>query len=215
MEISCIDLFSASVVADRINGGYYKRHGSFKPTTENAKFNRDLMVEILADKSWEPRDIEQAQEIIDYYRGKLLVIMSGKANDYTVNAAKVANLDTIDDRDYLSLGVAASLPEAYRSSVAFDLMLERAESTKRESQHWGSVGDPFSGTVEVTHSFYSKKWFRHYVTVKSINSAHVFNFSSDRVYKFGDIITIRGRVRDHISDNVTRLNYVKVVENNS
>ena len=180
-------------------------------------YNNSLIGKILNepnDQSMvEPNDVEQAQLIIDYYKNKLLSILSGQANAYTINAAKVANEEFIMSNDSLSLGIVASLPKAYREGTRFDSMIDDLAHAKEIGCHYGTVGSIYNGDVKVIHTFYSKNWFTNYITgIDSDN--HVINFQNKEPIDVGTTVNIRGRVKELATGNVTRLNYVKVTVDN-
>jgi hypothetical protein len=210
-------VFAAAVHAFNINEGYSssRRVDEIRDEFDNVigekviHRNLDLLREYL-DKAIElPEECyNEADSIIDYYKGKLMDLMTGKLNSYSQSAMIAANSEFIDNIQ--QIGLIASLPKAYRQSVKFDSMLETKEWAQKESVHFGKPGDAYSGQIEIIASIYSSKWFRHFHTAKDLETNAVVNFSSAESLEIGRKIFIKGRIKDHVDNNVTRLNYVKI-----
>ncbi len=210
-------VFAAAVLAHRTNDGYYKTEAfeyqslnGDKIDTIKKSRNLDLMRQYLTSEE-DPctkEDYLYAKTIIDYYQSKLLDLMSGKLNTYSQAACHAANKETITD--LIEVGLIASLPKAYKSSITFDSMLEKKEKAFSQSRYIGSVGETYQGKVKVISSVYSQKWFRHFHTVQDITTGNVLNFSSANALELDKEITIKGKIKDHVNGNATRLNYVKI-----
>jgi hypothetical protein len=204
-------VFAAAVEADRINGGYYKF-----PTSEDnleKKKNFDIIKHLLEEKTtFTDETFSIADEIIHYYNGKLLELMSNKLNSYSVSACIASNQESVTD--IKTIGLIASLPKAWRQSVNFDQQMEEREQAYKASTAFGSTGDQYIGNCEIIMCVYSTKWFRYFITAKDINTNNVVNFSMNRSLEKNKIFHIHGKVKDHV-DGVTRLNYVKVKDLNS
>jgi hypothetical protein len=209
-------VFAAAVLAHRTNDGYYKsetvEYQNIDDNTITIKKSRnlDLMRQYLTSEE-DPctnDDYLYAKIIIDYYQSKLLDLMSGKLNTYSRAACYAVNKETITD--LIDVGLIASLPKAHESSVIFDSMLERKETAFSQSRYIGSPGENYQGKVTVISSVYSQKWFRHFHTVQDIATGNVLNFSSNSSLILDKEITIKGKVKDHVNGNATRLNYVKI-----
>lgn len=220
-EYAVLDVFAAAVRAYHSNKGYFKdAKSTFAPEDlemQNAIItvrNFDLIKQYLSDKvKFSTTEIEEANSIIAYYQSKLLVLMSGKLNGYSIACCTAANKKTITDP--IELGLIASLPKAYRHSVAFDAVLESKERATAASSHFGKKGDSYEGQAIVISSIYSQKWFRYFHTARDTTTNNVVNFSSDKLLEIDSLKILKGRVKDHVEGNVTRLNYVKVTDANS
>jgi hypothetical protein len=211
-------LFTAACAAQRINGSYIKssERGELRP-------NRDIMcflgkigiAEGSQDWTITNEDCAQAQTIMEYYKSKTLEIISGKANAYTMAAANAAYKEQVASNDHLTIGTIASLPQAWERSVAYDSTWDRVETLKRNSVHFGTVGDQFKGSVEVLSCIYSKNWFKYYIT--AINEqGNVINFASDNEHKQGTNLEITSsKIKQHANENITRLHYVRIKRENA
>ena len=211
------NVFAAAVYAFETNGGYSsaRRIDEIRDEFDNVigekitHRNLDLVREYLDTGVELPESCyNEADAIMDYYKGKLMDLMTGKLNSYSQSAMVAANAESINNLQQLVL--IASLPKAYRQSSRFDIMLEAKESAQKQSIHFGKSGDSYAGKIEVIASIYSSKWFRHFHTAKDLETNNVVNFSSAESLEIGRKIYIKGRIKDHVDNNVTRLNYVKI-----
>ena len=217
MEYNTRTVFAAAVHAFRENGGYSSsrivkdERDEFDNVVGEKVIHRnlDLVQSYLSDNiDFSEECYAEADSIMDYYKGKLMDLMSGKLNSYSQGAMVAANAESITSAQ--QLGLIASLPKAYRQSSRFDSMLEAKEYAQKQSAHFGTAGDAYEGKVEVIASIYSNKWFRHFHTAKDLNTDAVVNFSTSETLAIGRKIRIKGRIKDHVEGNVTRLNYVKI-----
>jgi len=217
LEYPTRNVFAAAVHAYNINGGYSSscRIEDIRDAFDNVLGekviyrNLDLVREYLDSALVLPELCYiEADSIIDYYKGKLMDLMVGKLNSYSQSAMVAANAESITSLQ--EIGLIASLPKAYRQSSRFDSMLEAKDWAQKQSLHFGKSGDSYEGRVEVIASIYSSKWFRHFHTAKDLNTNAVVNFSTSETLEIGRNIDIKGRIKDHVENNVTRLNYVKI-----
>jgi len=218
LEYPTRNVFAAAVHAHRENNGYSssRRIEDLRDEFDNVigektiQRNLDLVQSYLSDNiEFNEECYTEADAIMDYYKGKLMDLMTGKLNSYSQSAMVAANAESITSAQ--QLGLIASLPKAYRQSNRFDTMLESKEYAQKQSAHFGKSGDAYEGKVEVIASIYSTKWFRHFHTVKDLKTNAVLNFSTSESLELNRKICIKGRIKDHVDNNVTRLNYVKIV----
>jgi hypothetical protein len=206
------DVFAAAVAAQRANECYVSN--STGANTPNKMHNRSIMNIILNKSNLEDfdtceADYVRAREIIEYYKSKTLEIMSGKANAYTMSAANAAYKESVASNDQLTMGLIASLPNAWERSTAYDKTWDRVDELKRKSTHFDSVGDKFEGTVEILSCIYSKNWFKYYTTALT-SAGNVVNFAGDHEFKQGQIVEITtAKIKQHAAENITRLHYVR------
>jgi hypothetical protein len=211
------DVFAAAVAAQRANEGYVSNTTGVN--TPNKPTNRHVMNVILNKSDTDDfttcdADYVCAREIIEYYKGKTLEIMSGKANSYTMSAANAAYKESVASHDALTLGLIASLPNAWERSVAYDKTWDRVDDLKRRSAHFGEVGDKFEGKVEVLSCIYSKNWFKYYTTALT-EAGNIVNFAGDHEFKQGNVVEITtAKIKQHAAENITRLHYVRTKVDN-
>ena len=204
------DIFAAAVAAQRTNECYV---GNNTPVGTKLT-NRYIMTVILNrtnvdDFNTCEADYERAREIIEYYKSKTVDIMTGKANAYTMSAANASYKEFVASNDQLTIGLPASLPNAWERSVDYDKTWDRVDELKRKSTHFGAVGDKFDGKVEVLSCIYSKNWFKYYITALT-EAGNIVNFAGDHEFKKGNVIEITtAKIKQHAAENITRLHYVR------
>jgi len=212
------DVFAAAVAAQRTNECYVSNSTGIN-TPPNKMTNRHIMINVLNrteddDFNTCEADYTRAREIIDYYKSKTLDIMSGKANSYTMSAANAAYKEFVVSNDQLTLGLIASLPNAWERSLAYDKTWDRVDDLKRRSIHFGSVGEKFEGKVEVLSCIYSKNWFKYYTTALT-SAGNIVNFAGDHEFKQGNVVEITtAKIKQHAAENITRLHYVRTKVDN-
>jgi len=201
-------VFAAAVRAYEINNGYYKATETAQDQSVKVR-NLDIVNDLLRDSSRiTENDYSKARDIITYYQSKLLDLMAGKLNTYSQSACEVSNKESVSTP--VEIGLIASLPKAYMQSINFDTILEKRDRAYQDSFSFGNVGDTYEGTAEVISSIYSTKWFRHFHSAVDLSSKCVINFSTNDQLETGRRYKIRGRIKDHKDNKVTRLNYVKL-----
>jgi hypothetical protein len=212
------DVFAAAVAAQRTNECYVSNSTGIN-TPPNKMTNRHIMTTILNRTNTDDfdtctDDYNRAREIIEYYKSKTLEIMSGKANSYTMSAANAAYKEFVVSNDQLTLGLIASLPNAWERSVAYDKTWDRVDELKRRSVHFDLIGDKFEGKVEVLSCIYSKNWFKYYTTALT-EAGNIVNFASDKEFKQGNVVEITtAKIKQHAAENITRLHYVRTKVDN-
>ena len=215
INYSIEDVFAAAVAAQRTNECYV---GNNTPSSAK-QTNRHIMNVILNRTNVEDfdtcaADYDRAREIIEYYKGKTVDIMTGKANAYTMSAANASYKEFVASNDQLTLGLIASLPNAWERSVDYDKTWDRVDELKRKSSHFGSVGDKFEGKVEVLSCIYSKNWFKYYITALT-ETGNIVNFAGDHEFKKGQVVEITtAKIKQHAAENITRLHYVRTKVDN-
>ena len=201
-----IDVFTAAVVAQRINGGYFKNDNG------DQRANRHIVNWILSDK-WEETyeildsDRELAKRIIQHFRGYSFKILSGtEMSDYAKAALTCATNETVTDNNYM-LGVIVSLPNSYQRE--FNRM--QADDILRELEGFvGNVGDRVTTEITVLKCCVSLKWFTNFITgITSDNKGVFFSFSKN--IKIDSKIKVTGTVKAY-RDNLTQLNRVRMLE---
>ena len=201
-----IDVFTAAVVAQRINRGY------FKYDIGAIRANRHIVNKILSDKCNETyvildSDRELAERIIQHFRGYSFKILSGtEMSDYAKAALTCATNETVTDNNYM-LGVIVSLPNSYQREVK----RRQTDDIVRELEGFvGNVGDRVTTEITVLKSYASSKWFTNFITgITSDNKGVFFSFSKN--IDIDSKIKVTGTVKAY-RDNLTQLNRVRMLE---
>lgn len=196
------DVWSASVAAHRINGGYIK---AIAPGL-NQTPNRDIVYSLLADPTSITSDDRSKAEIVRlYFKGQMFKVIEGKPlNDFMKSAMEFASLDKIDTS--FAVAVIASLPATYEKNSKRDEVDRRIKFA--HGGYVGDVGAKVKLTIEVVKRLWSEKFFTWYITgITPDNQSVFFAFKKDA--DIGEILNIEGKVKSH-RDVSTQLSHVKV-----
>lgn len=217
------DVFAMACAAQRMNGQYvkethtlYENDSPWLPDGSEAPFrvikaNKVLLREWIASNNLAEvtdGDRSEARAVQAYWQLKLFNVLNETANDYEKAAVASAGAETIDSYDHKSIGIIASLPQAYERGMARDQRLEARQDAAAISQHFGRVGDAVTGQVRIIDCVYSQNWLCYYITGQFNGNMIMFSFK-DKV-DVGQIFNIKGKVKKHRDENVTQLNYVKL-----
>jgi len=196
------DVWTAAVVAQRINCGYDKVGTESKPS------NRSLMLQALEKMiPVTEDDRELAAKVRKYYQAKTFKVLQGvKLSEFDNNAMVLANRDGLGGN--FDLAVVCSLPSCYERSVKRDQIDNRLGQAS--GGFIGAVGDKIIRTVEVIKCNYSMQWNCYFVSVLTTDDEPAF-FSLKSQAEIGTVMMIQGTVKAH-RDNITQLNRVKVIK---
>ena len=213
-EVPVIDVFAAACAAQRLNKGFYKedfcRHVP-GGKDERVLANKNLTVELLKDRAYlvTDNDREEAVAVRGYWQLKLFSVLAETAGPYEKSAVEVAGRNTVFESEWFKSGLIASLPNGYDRGVRMDKVNEIKEEAKFYGQHIGAVGGRVEGTVLILNCVYSKNYDTYYVTGKVAENLVMFasktKIAEDAEFK------IKGRIKQHRDNNVTQLNYVKLL----
>jgi hypothetical protein len=214
-EYSAEQVWTAAAVAQRINGSYVKYDlMDFDATPpivlkENSKTIMQKVLDgVIAPL---PEDVDRGILVRDHFRGKVMDLLAGKANDFTQVAIAATETDVFSSKDRLAFAIVASLPNSYERDVKRETVDNRVSSAV--GGPIGSVGDKVSVTAEVLKSVFSMKWNTHYVTAIT-NDEQVVFFAYKEALPVGGIYNLKGTVKTHRDQGVTQLNRVKVTSDN-
>lgn len=211
------DAWSAAAAATRINGEYFKEdllkyvegQGLVCATTANKNMVRKMLEE---GAGWTDEDVARGAEACAYWQGGLIKIMAGTANSFEISAISIAGKDTIESA--YDLAVLSSLVASAERGVKRD-EVNYAKSLSN-SVFVGKVGEHFQlANTEVIANHFVQGFYKWRVEAKC--EGNLYTWWSDKDYKAGDVINIKGKVKAHIVDRntgakVTQLNYVKEVK---
>jgi hypothetical protein len=198
------DVFAASCAAHRINNGYFKFVTKENNITET---NRQIINRYLNDISLiTNEDREQAEAVINYYKGFTFRILQGKNLSHFNNSAMlIANKEVISNNYDISL--IASLPSSYERGVEQDRNNNKLDFAR--GGLIGKVGDKLELEIEVLRSVFSHNYCIFFITGLTSDDQVVF-FSYKKGVELGENIKIKGTVKAH-KDNSTQLNRVKIL----
>ena len=213
---SVSDVWAAASAAQRINGEYvkddkYEYNEATGQTVLTKQRNRTVMMQFLQNPDRLLTEDVEAGEAVRTYLEQDLVLraLKGKLTDFDASVQRVL---AVKDRFYTvthnyELAVAASLPNsAIRSQ-------QRQNSDTRvqlaRGGLIGQIGNKITARIEVLSCNYSKEYNIFWVTGITDQDQPVM-FSAKEKFDADTWLDIQGKVKAH-RDNLTRLNYVKVL----
>lgn len=217
-SISADRIWAMIVKAQTINGSYvknaeYKRTDGNYDTDENGayivlkKANRELILDWISN-NYQPTsdEIEKGQECRRHFNGYTFLALAGRINDFQNKAMQIASKDEWK-YDRYEFGILCSLP----GTMERDLRnREIADIIRQASKVTNDVGEKVQGQIDVLKSNYSFNYNTNIITAKMGDS--VVEFFSQNTFDVGKTYTIKGKIKKHLDDNRTRLNYVKVID---
>lgn len=197
------DVWSASCMAQRINGSYLK----YIEEGKTGETNRQMIDRLLADTTQITQaDREQGEAVRKYYKGLTFKILQGKKlNDFDNTAMVIANRDVIESN--YDIAVVASLPSCYERAVKRDNINRKLENAR--GGLIGRIGEKVKVNVEVVRCTFSQQWMTHFVSGVTTDDQAVF-FAHKAPIDIGKLIIAQGTVKRH-GENMTQLNRVKVI----
>ena len=215
-QYSVSDVWGAACAAHRVNGGYFKDSiYEWDEANQHRKIvhrkNRDVMMEFLtAPDRITAADHEQGQQVRNFLQNDLTFrAVKGQLTEFDSAVNKcLAVQDQFDQLKHrYELAVIACLPSSAAKAQ------QRQETTARiqfaRGGMVGQVGDKVLLGVEVLSSTYSQQFGVYFVKALTDQDQPVV-FANKERFDAGTHLTIQGKVRAH-TDNLTRLNYVKVL----
>ena len=230
MNIDTLEAIAVAVAAQEHNGGYIKQT-MFTDLYDIEKWsNKDIMYCYFQVDYYSVKDPgkrpplmkitdahrARANDIQAYTKKTLFKVLSyspqeGSFPPYDVSMFQKLNQETITYKDF---GFIASAPFYYENNKNRDLVKDTVESS--QSRHIGAIGSKVViDEFKVLRSSSSRN-FPGYV-VQGIADGNLFLFFSSydlNDIKPFDVISISGRVKDHILEKdkypMTKLNYVNV-----
>lgn len=216
-ELPGIDVFIASVIAFRLNGGKYVKD-QVNQYDENGLVvgvvepNKYLMRKILQDDKYQDlfteADRQEGEAVQSYWRMKMFAILSGNTSEYLRLSVEVASAETIKSDDFYKFGLIARLPYAMEEGMKHDKVMEMKQDAMMVSEHFGKVNDRISGKVKILDCFYSQKWLCYYTT--GVLNGNTILWSGSKSCDVGAEFSLTGRVMRHRDNNVTQLHYVRL-----
>jgi hypothetical protein len=230
MNIDTLEAIAVAVAAYEYNGVYIKEP-VFSELNDIQKWtNKDIMYSYFQLDHYSVRDPSkrppllkitdehrsQADNIRAYTKKNLFKALSYEPKEnnyppYDISMFQKLNQETVTYKDF---GFIASSPLYYENNKRRDDIKDAVENS--QSQHVGVIGSKVViDDLKVLRSTCSKN-FPGYV-IQGISDGNLFLFFSQydlSDIKPFDIISISGRVRDHIMEKekypMTKLNYVNI-----
>ena len=212
------DVWAAACAADRVNGGYFKEcvfeytDGQLPKMIKDK--NRNIMMHFLANPDQLlVEDVERGEACRDFLRNDLTFrVLQGKLLSSFDDA--IRKVLAVEERfnahqDRYELAIVACLPASVTRSEQRQSVNERVQFAR--GGHIGTVGDKVTlNSVEVLSANYSRDYNIYWI--KAITDQdQVVLFSNKESFDVGTHLTVQGKVKAHRDDNLTQLNYVKVL----
>lgn len=216
MQTLTADLvWGAAVAADRINNGYVKEsvYDWTKPDERAIlkNSNKSMVRGWVNQKDFSAvtaEDIEQGRRLRQHFRSYIFLVMAGNINNFQKSAMEVAELEEFNTYMHqYSLALISSLPSVYRR----DCEHKELKTMLRESDHiQGQVGDKVQGEAKIVSCFWSRNFGRYFVTATIVDK--VINFWYNNELAKSSVVNIKGKIKKFCDNNVTQLNYVKIID---
>lgn len=211
MQFTADHVWALAVIADRINGGYFKddqwveQNGQMIKTKEA---NKLIVKRWLREGGVTPTeaDIEEGREVRHYFNGFLLKELSGKINDFERQALKIAQMEEFTGRNMLEFAIISCLPNTMRND---QLRNDVARAVRDSTQLTGAVGDVVQGEFEIIKSYFSPNYNKFRITAKLVDS--FVDFWYNKGLEQGTTVRLKAKIKTVRGDNTTQLNYVKQI----
>ena len=212
------DVWAAACAADRVNGGYFKECVFEYTDGEPPKLVKDKNRHIMMHFLYHPEqllveDVERGEACRDFLRNDLTFrVLQGKAlNSFDDAIRKVLAVEERFNahQDRYELAIVACLPASVSRSQSRQTVEERVKFAR--GGHIGKVGEKITLTdVEVLSANYSRDYNIYWIKAITDQDQVVF-FSNKESFDVGTHLSIQGKVKAHRDENLTQLNYVKVL----
>lgn len=215
--IPTIDVFSLACAAQRINTKYVKDSHNYE-SVENDKIlithvfsNKQMVRDWISTKDMSAvtdADKEQASIVQSYWQLRLFNVFNDTANAFEKAAIAAANSKEIQSRDFMLIGLIASLPHLYEKNLLKDKITENKQQAELMSSHFGRIGDQVVGKIKVIDCIHSQLWNCYFITGQI--DCNMVRFSYKSSVELDQTLSIKGKIKKHCENNVTQLNYVKL-----
>lgn len=215
-KFSVSDVWAAACAADRVNGGYFKEFVFQQVIGQPPKLikrkNRDIMMEFLANPDQLlVEDVERGEQVRNFLQNDLTFrTVKGKLNEFDNAVSKCLVVkDYFDSFNHkYELAVVASLPASAARTEARQNVEQRIKFAR--GGYVGTIGEKVQLNAEVLSVTRSKEFNIYWIRCIT-DQDQIIVFSNKESFDAGTHFTVQGKVKAHRDDNLTQLNYVKVL----
>jgi hypothetical protein len=133
-EYTAEQVWTAAAVAQRINGSYVKydlMDFDATPPQVLKENSKSIMQKVLDGViAPGPEDVDRGVMVRDHFRGKVMDLLAGRANDFTQVAIAATETDVFSSKDRLAFAIVASLPNSYERDVKRETVDQRVSSAQ-------------------------------------------------------------------------------------
>lgn len=208
-------VFAAAVAAQRVNLGKYHKmdQKSFDDQTNEVithfLANKTVTKNILQGDCSEitPEDYEVGEKVRNHMRGvSFKVLREEVVGEWERTAYRIAENSVINSN--WDVAIVPSIVDSYYRHIQRTNTNERLDNAR--GGHIGSPGEKVEITIEVVRCLYSKEYGTYILTGITKEEKKVFFFNG-RKREVGEVVNIKGKVKRHLEDSTTQLNYVKEI----
>ncbi len=214
MEFSADIVWGCSVATQRINGGYFKEdvwNYNSAASFISKRANKTDVKGMLATQDFHDvtdEDIANGKAIRQYFCGYLLKEVSGTITNFGRQALRIAQMDTFTNRQLYEISIISCLPNQYHNEVS----RKNIANVIRESTPLvGNKEDYIIGDLIIITCNFNNNYNKYRVQGRFGESFVDFWFNYGDGITAGDVIKIKGRIKQHRADGSTQLNYVKLI----
>lgn len=208
---SADQVWGLAVRADTINEGYCKEGvwgQSDSGESKQLKTANKMLVKQWLRDDVQPNEAEviKGREYRAFFNTYTMKALMGGLSDFDRQALKIAQMDEFTGRNMLEFAVVSCLPScARREQARTELKREVFASTQIQAQ----IGDVIVGDIEVVSSRFNPEYNKHKIVARMGESFVDFWFGNSA--NKGDLLRIKGKVKQLRGDLTTQLNFVKKV----
>lgn len=206
------NIWALACAVDRIQGGYIKEgkcsYDADGVVTSVTRPNKEILREMVKAGDFSiitDADRESGAAARAHFQGYMFQAISGKLNDFSRQALEIANTEAFTTRDALQLSILSCLPEIARRDAKRD---EINNEIRFSNSIEAAVGATITGEIEVVACRYKADFDRFFIRAR-FNGTSFVDFYFGKELALGNKIKIRGKVKTHLANNVTRLTHVK------
>lgn len=207
-------VWGCAVAVDDINKGYCKTieytqdHVIDEPRVSR-NTNKSIVKTMLAEHDFADvteEHIEKGKELRHYFNGWLLKEVAGTINEFEQGALRIAQMDYFTNRNLLEFSIISCLPATRRRTIERD---DLKKQVRESTPLIGEEGDLLSGELIIVNSYYNTNYDKFHIKGR-FGEAFV-DFWFKQGFDIDAEVQIKGRIKQHRSDNSTQLNYVRLI----